>query len=808
MDNNIEFNDIPVSNISDFQSDKSKRFYPYELPNISNKSNFIENMGYTLAYISNKSFIDKKGFLLDENGIPYFECYTDISGQTKLNRSNSYPLITTLKSAKSGDVVTNVSFKNDKKPNSDFPIILTIDKPLNIADYDDGIQDVYFAETTSKGKLTSDNEFVLDPEGLTVLKIEDVNVLLSNYNGATLSFTSTFDTINTPIIQSNQKSNQTIKSGVTLEFENHTLLHSFHGKGETSEFKDGKKQPSEFGDINFISNDKMIPIIASPQNIKNKVEMYFNWWDYQSALPFSIINLFNKGATLRVRVDGTTSSSAPRVLIEDDVKLIEDMLVITAGSADSWADAPLVESVGDIGKIDPKFRVGWNGIKVQSLMNKDAIKIVDGLWENHIRKHSSLLTNLERLLPLTGIINALSRYISASKAIGKGNNSFNNIYLPWFLEPMANYKIKYTEKKTIPNPDTGKTGDVDTYVISSDVKFQSRSMYFRDNFTSPLTLLPSLPGVEFTLPSSINFSNTILVQTPESKLTLPLLPEVLSPIDKIMNPGDVNTRSLNELKYLFYIPNSDKWQELMLDKFTKVSPSKKGEEININIPNGSLGKIWTDEDVKDYIKVHYPGATIKVSPQITQVPGIELNITDFYREIDLLPLTLIGRIPSGDPVPDKILQEKIATKFGYEDFGSVVITDNSSKFHDPIIAQGQPAKITGYIKYQVTHSEFGAGTIISAGSTPLPYSHSERQVLFDKQAYKRFLFKFNISPYATHFVNLSDEDDYRITRLNKLILGTLWGNYVNLWIGGMMIKRIPLLNADDESITIQKIIFS
>ena len=279
----------------------------------------------------------------------------------------------------------------------------------------------------------------------------------------------------------------------------------------------------------------------------------------------------------------------------------------------------------------PDYAIGSQKIPVNNLAGKDPIKAVDGIYEAHIRKHPSFLTNHKRYQPIQGIINALCRYINSEHTIGKGSNAFGWAYLPWFLEPQGGIKTNVVNinekglKKHIKLEQKTNNG-------VKQLKYVARSIYFTKNFNmangTQVNRITENPSDNLIIPQNVNLSNEVIIQT-DRKLTLPVIPYQLQALDKLPLPGDINTQSSVDLMYNWFLPvtSDEKAQKLYLNDLHPTSGS--GTETHtesFTIGNTAYGTLWNGNDIDRWLREHYPGANVIVRPTATTENGPTHNI--------------------------------------------------------------------------------------------------------------------------------------------------------------------------------------
>lgn len=585
-------------------------------------------------------------------------------------------------------------------------------------------------------------------------------------------------------------------------------------------FEKKEKEKITKGNIDWKIRETMTPIRMSLSNNEDKVEMQADWLNSQTIIPEFIAEKFKEGLSLAdVKVNDIN------ILNIEDRHLLEDMLIITAGFTDSWSKAPL-----DKGKIDDKFRVGHRGIKVKIIASSNPSEIIDGLYETHIREFPEFLKEKQRKNLFLSLLISLSRYIYSSHCISSGCNDFNQIYLPWYLELSdkgKSNKIEYTRNEVkVLNRDANATGDdVESYVLQgttykdgkevnpSTVEFQSKSHYFRKDFSNQLDLTPNN---DFSLPENLDISNTLLVET-DRKTTLPSLSDHIETSDKINFPKDI--KDIKDLKYLFFI-NDDNFKKLYIDTFKNKGTIPKGTIYNHQIMRRDLGIVWKEEDVKRELERLYPISEFK----IIVMPKIINNYQEFngiyYVYFDWAKFSETYTLHAGG----KLLYEKSGNDRG--DFKKWVDEVGSSKtFIKEIICKklnlntettdllgnqdsSKHIKEDKKFNYRVNYSTFTNAQLITIKDiTKSIYSYLERPFKFDKQSWKRFLNSIDINPLENNEINLVQKNDFHIKDFEKIDIYYMWGEKIKIKVKGSKPLEIELNNVENEVITKQGIRF-
>lgn len=807
---NSQASDAESFVIEDIMPEGISRVYPYELPNTKESKALLQGNSVSIVYATQDE-LDKEYLEDDSNGDYYFDALLDVSNIETLDITSSTSTFgKELLTERVVSGFSNYFFKSERDNltllGENFTSsIFTINEPLDIERHKNGKQAVFIMTpfTEAKSPITDS----IDERGNYSFSGVNITAMEQSYENSRIIFTQ------------NKNFNRQVTSfdggkGISLGMENHMLVSSIKAKGSTTEYANGVNLGSEYGDIDLISKEKWAPFKMTPSSTNDKLTMYADWFDYDFILPFIYIEKFKAGATLSTTITNS-----------DDLKMVEDMIAVSAGYASSWDTAPVLTTGTETGKIDPKFRVGHSGIKVSVIAGKDPIKVIDGIYENHIRKFPTFETDITRYQPAKAILNALSRFIYSSYAIGKGQNSFNQAYLPWYLEPFPTTPISFDKKISIANPDKGSTGTVDTYVLDDGVKFQGKTLYFHDKFSDSI---PIKGQPDLILPSNVNMSNQKLVQT-DRKLTLPEVPEIIGAMNKLPLPGDIDTRSSNDLSYIWYLPIQDqtKFEEFMLNTLTTHSSVAPGTDVRVQLPIGVDGKKWTQQEANQAVLLKQPGI-LKTPTIITSIKSknyqvifrTESNIGVSSRilfkilidgakihEQEIRQTLGAGWIfPSENEIKSIITAWLIANK-KYEDEASIIYDNYKAPIWDT--SNGDHNHDVQWLLL-ISHSEFTPAVVTTTSTAIATYSFQGREVLFDKQEWGIFLAKFGIIPRGFNRYTFDTLSSYTIDHIDELIIQSVWGNEIEIFFGTGPTEfiKIPIFNKDNETITVQRIIFS
>lgn len=824
--------DVNTVNIEDYVPEELIKVYPYRAVFGTKERPFIDTQSHTIVRIDQQSVTDFKNLKTDENGNLYTEMFGAWHNDTKLSIASGVSSFQkTVQKLKMFTAVTNDYIDTeDNKP--DF---FTIGLPFNKQKFQDGEIQVYYApsiKATTQGlklDLIEDGYNIDDADPMSTIMFQNVVMLEEQLDKAGLGFTLDLGFGKNAVIQDGDR------NGVTMKFQSHTLLHSIKGKGKTViKDNEGNIIQRDYGEINFNSKEKICPFKMTPISTKNKVQFFADWFDYDVVMPWFMIKEFKDG--------GSLSS-----VIKDEVDrhMVEDMIILSAGFADQWLHAPrytLSEvsndknlTRSDVGKIHADYRVGHAGYSIQSLEGKQAQKVCDDVYERHLRENPGFKLDERRYQSVKSVINALSRYIYTSYAIGRGGNAFNEIYLPWYLEPFLKTSVLYDKKIEIKE-------NIFSYVLSgteyknfseikeTTVKFQEKTNYYRTFFSNEIFFKATN---ELVLPLETDVSNIKVIQT-DRKLTIPELPQTINAIDKLPLPGDISTSSSKDLRYMFYLPiKSQKILEKIYIKSDVVTkPLKIGDRIKVQLPKTILGKELTQDEADAEVLKLYPNA------KIIKKPLVKRNKKELFFGKASFPLHYRFVLYKDDPkkrgfesfklIESKSEDIKVTAspkRFSYDSFidGRDVFRGwdwrvYKDNYFRPIaklnLKWGEFFKVIPRARYtretyEVYYSEFDEAIveITKDLGKDQTFSYQNRQLIFDKQNWRSFLNNFGIINSGFETYNLLEKENFVIDELDEIIISYVWGDECRLALSGSADYIIKLNNAEEESITEQRIRF-
>lgn len=405
------------------------------------------------------------------------------------------------------------------------PLMATINKPFDLADYQAGKQLLFIVSNVDIIKEASENARVIDKDG-------EYNIELTNIEAFKTG--SKFSQI-TPYVGEIGD----VINDLKITIPNTTIFQRINGKGVVN----GRET-----DLSFTTTAKLMPFKHSPISTDQNLSVFADWFDYDLAMPFFVAKLFASPQPLSVLKNIKIGNQS--VIDDTDIQSILNMLAQATGYANSWADISRYtgNEANDAGKGNAgrllsyttvgDLSLGRPNVRISTLENADPIKTIDGVYESYLRNNVNKEETLASKI-VKQVIASLSRYIPSSYSVGKGQNAFNKIYLPWTLKPLDAINLSEGAKKG-----DGITTEKQ-YILKPDVKFQITSNYFNVNANN---ITP--------LNAETNVSEVKVIQT-DRKITLPTIPLQVQPISKLPLAGDIDTTSDKDLRYFAYIPLKD-----------------------------------------------------------------------------------------------------------------------------------------------------------------------------------------------------------------------------------------------------------
>lgn len=804
MSNELKYSpniDVRVNNLADIMPEGLLKVYPYRLINHNKDKAFLKPNTVTIAQISQLPYISNDGdtvfhnMQMDESGNLYFELLaaSTITGQLDVSIATS-TMAKTIKYEKTFIGLTNQFFDHA----SEQPVFFTIGEPYNYEKYVNDELAVYAAaeiipSETSQIAGIEQTGASLDDETLTEISFARVEVLEAQY-------------VNTKIVFRNESHIDFSK--ISIELENTSLLNRITAIGSV----DGSE-----GDIDFKIDGRLTPFKGTAVSTNENTTLFYDWFDQDAVMPMFIANKFasSTGATL---ADLKTMKIAGSTFFSDrEVNLLTDMLSVSYAFATSYSIFNRITdpSKADYGKIDPKQTIGSTDIKITSIDGKDPRQVIDGIFETYLRQYPQDEDSYTLRIIKT-IINALSRYIYSSYAIGKGQNSFNQVYLPWFLTPINKISL-VSSKKTVDGV------EVDSWNVPSLLSFGLKSRYFRIS-----------SGV-INLPSDIDISSVKMIQT-DRKLTIPYAGTVIQEQDKIPLPGDISTVTSQDLQYLWYAPIDTELlaKKLYLDEPT--STIEGGERtVEWDTLFGKPGQILPTQtsDIIAFIKNDYSKRTnIPLSAITVEASGIgqlqtsttdditqpETTIEQEYKDnsYNYTGWAKIVHDICGDNFPNNLPNnEKGYTMTNAETVKALsILLKIPENTIEAVTVGGQKVTTSpGWVgntytalpvKYRVRIQRFSGATVKTTGKqTVVDFN---RATLFNKSSWRQMV--KNAIGITTKTISLKELNGGNIDYIDEITISSMWANKIGITFGSPdTYTSIDSFNKDDETIVKQRILF-
>lgn len=805
------------------------KVYPYALPNAEKSRAFIQGNSITIAAIT-QNVLEKSSLISEitpkDEEVFYFEAVPDVvintilDDETTTSTYGKHLIEEPQFSMFSNFFPETLEDKIQLGANSNveiFPMVFTIGAPYDRDKYEAGKQHIYISTNIVEAlaDATSGNyiNYLRDKKGAYSFDMINLTNIEQQYTDVEILFDEDPDFNLNPTIFSDNN-----VSGITIGFERNTLIGGIKGKGRVVEQVGGLREVNS-EDIDFYIDNKdahLFPIKMSPISTQDKLTMNIDWFDYDKTLPYFAADYFKTPQKL----DFTPSGGTPFISHPEDIKLIEDMLLYSYMFASEFADVPVLLStnVGDAGKLDPRWGVGEDAVSVAKLSGKDPMKVVDGLWEKHIRRYPDFISDKTRVQPVSAIINSLSRFITSSHSIGGGQNAFAWAYLPWFLHPVNGIVVKTaTRTATQDNPVTSMI------VLDKDQsKFQTKSLFYSTKFSNKI---PYSPEINLPLPEKAYLSNLIQVQT-DNKITLPELPYILTPVNKSSVVGSIATNSSSELQNVLWGQqvNPIAYKKILMDtpKTDNVIPA--GTHFTHTLNHSPYGKLGTLAEANAELARLFPDATIDSEPTLTTqhlpyaetVNQINNSVHEWNPENQTKwPLNTVASVDAINDTlvfkSDKEIIDILWTVMGWNKKGwlkdDVKLLDKPT--YDINYSGGVQVTLNGKFQVEVPYTIYSPAGLITTKATGGSVDYELRETIYDKTNWTRMLDKtdhLSIFQFPTIYHDVINVGN-PIKLLEELTIQYVWGDSMILELGNRTII-IPLFAKDDETITTQKIIFT
>lgn len=840
------------------------KIYPYFLPNTNAEKAFITDFATSVLSLSQNNLDVKKlkKETIDGKDYYYFEAWTDFDYETNVDTSMRTSDFGVYLAEKVGAVQfkSNYCPKNISKEDlsiADFTVIpfaFTLEKPFTGNGETIGYlnqQPPVFLSTTINTLHEVQNdlsaigeEMVIDNNGEYEYELISLHTIQASFNNATIL----------PILKSSDWNNLTDvdgDDGFSLGLSGHPL-HKIKAKGSWNQIgTDGTVLgQTGFGDIDLESKEKWMPLLMTPVDIEDKLTMYIDWFNYDTAMPYKIAEEFKDGLTLESYLTDV-----------QDLHLMQDMILLSTISMSNFDKVPLLESGPEVNKTDPKYKFGNSGISISKLANGNIANTIDNMYRHHEYVHIDFKNDPARQQKVKLLIIALSQYIQSTNAIAAGSE-FNKAYLPFYLEPLDPVDFEINESSH-------------TITLKPNIRFQTKSIYFNTNQVNEIPWKPNEFADRLGLRNKINFSIDPVIQAGR-KQQLPGLPMVIEEINKSMNPFEIQP-NVDSLKYLFYLPiqNEDDWKKILLKDYTETINFKPGDRYTYKSPLGEIGKIITKEQWLAQVLKANPGTKIVnpeliPEPQVTLKQGIYYIFDDFgdgptrhyhivkktqyntFVDISWHPAEL-REWANGESDVDHI--DHVGLHFLNENLGlNFKYTDNGKKWRwdrNPVLVNQKVGSYTTYWEqaqafldhgtfpndghtnfsprgydWLVTKMRVVEGNIypleiqtqvfpdveleVVSGTIPKTLGFASREILYDKEQYKELMYKLNFHPMEHKTYSFDSLPSIDIIKIDELIVSSIYGDYFEFIYGQAEKQKIaiPMLSQLDETLTKTKVLFN
>lgn len=301
---------------------------------------------------------------------------------------------------------------------------------------------------------------------------------------------------------------------IKLELDNYSLLSKVMAKGVV----DGKKHQDIDLKIKEDESSKLSVLTMTPTSTNYKLSMFSHWLDANRTLSFVKAKLFITKQNLKslFNISNKDFEGWSATEITDAYKVVLSMMKLTQAYSTNFKDYR-----GSDNKITGEI----NGIALADFADKDPMNAIDGFVEAWKSKYPGQVDSPGFKI-LTEVIAMLSNHINSSYAIAKGNNDFMKVYLPWYFVPQTSI----------------------THSLAEDADFEVilKSEYFDFKNVDNLIIKDEYKDISGYVAHDLN-----------GWISQAELPDKINPINKFSKPGDVDIKSDNDLKYLFYVPFID-----------------------------------------------------------------------------------------------------------------------------------------------------------------------------------------------------------------------------------------------------------
>lgn len=872
MANEIKYSpnlDINKTFIQDVMPENVLRVYPYKMVNWRKDKVFIQPNTISVVSVSQDPFVNSASHDMElkfdaDNSAYYFEALGIMNADGVLDISQATSIYGVEFKYESNVVILTNDFKTSLIPE---PLIATLKRPLNIADFEDENQEVFVIDAIQDSGNLDVQSVNLTQGKMTLASLSNINSYIASVQNARIKFvnyavedkaTGKFSGIGS--LPTYQAGNFGIQIPKLSLFNNVKVRGNVNGNNEI---------------INVSTDKYFIPVKATCVDIQDKTTLFLDWFDYNVAMPMFIAREFifdtNGGKSLNdLNTLSATQNAIPGIVMTPkEINVIKDMILVSNLYSSSFAQCERFkqsdhevsppsgqQATAKAGDLRPDWLIGTTGLNPVSIEGKQPQAVIDGIFEKYLRDNPTD-ENTIKVKVMKQIMCALSRYINSTYTIGQGQNAFNQVYLPWFLTPSASTPIQFTNNSS-----------KRTYELN-DIKFRIDSRWFDIDFA----------GKKFTVKKDFEMSTMQLIQT-DRQLTIPQPSDYLQAMNKLPLPGDIATNTSDYLMYNWYIPSTD--QEV-IEKFylNTVSPSTLSSGTKTQNKwtyTTNPGTILNENEARaaiiaDIARQGIDPSKIIITSGLTNPTIITENVVHrimdyFYWPNDINSgfassggddreglsrqyrngkdgakafNTMKGIInatyggpeyyygqASGNrgPITSAMMTQWLNTMFNMNSGANGTTKDMTfftesaayAYFRDPLnsdllmfnLVYANPSRVNDtfslkFQKYEVTYTVTGQQAFDFE-------TELERKKLFDKFTWKRefnkLIVQSSTASTGDEIIICKDEYDTTLNFLEEIDITLLWADSINIIFDGIPPLTIKLFSQDDDSMVIQRIIFA
>lgn len=507
-----------------------------------NNSIFEEN-AYTVLYCDTTKSIRKEAFGISKS------INTDIV-------SKSSRIDGTTMSLQNHTTYKLVMEDTTDKLDSDETTIYTMGEPLNIANANSGVQNVYVARQLVPSKINQDAnyEFIAndaiqqiwedidDKQNLTTIDLIDIE-LINNISNSSIIFNEYIDTTNTSVkdfVLSYDKS-------FALAFNNGVIINGSQNGDRRRLFlldnDDNKEGTGVYKPDAKLENNLLLTKII-PVDDTNGIVALNETIDFNVNLPFEVMkNGIDNGINVRDFI--VSSDDAWK---KDLYQTILGALEMTKAYANYFSEYLKTGTDGKVG-IDPDAKIATKKVGLLGGTNAtDAVSSVDGLMIDFDSAHPGFIDTNEYKFA-KAVLLYLTPWVQSSNSLGKGLNKLNRIYqlfhfnlITSITKGLADDASKaLTVKPTSIFFDFNKKANPYLGIAQNSIKNETDQLVYSVFLKKELW--------NYTRPKSFDI---------DGQITLAQAPKQWSAMNRPAKAGDVSLTSDDISRYYFYVP-SHKW---------------------------------------------------------------------------------------------------------------------------------------------------------------------------------------------------------------------------------------------------------